>query len=396
MNKRFRTTFLCVLAGVLFAFPLSSMAEKPINIGVLVPLSGIVAQGGLEMKMGIQMAAEEKKTILGRPINLIVEDTRVKPPIAVSKAEKLVFKDDCKALIGVFSSGVGLALAKNIDKLNVPFLSTHVMTTKFYGLNPLVFRSGQLANDQTAVGNVKGILATPDLKNRTYYVLVHDYAWGHDAAQRFINLAKENGIKIYNEKFDRAPIKTKDWSSYISKIKASGADGIYIALITNVIPVFAKQAYDFGIQKYARIVSGAAPGPVELEAGGDACIGIFGTSDWCWDVNNPKSDAWEGKFWERFKTIPSDAACHSYVGAMNLFNGIEKAGSTDPQKIAAALRGISFDGPYGVIRISAKDNCMRNDAVLTETVRAPGNPYGAKIFMKVIHTFSAKELGPPE
>ena len=164
MKKRYEIFFLCVLMVMLFAIPMNAMAEKPINIGVLVPLSGIVAQGGEEMKMGIQMAAEEKKTILGRPINLIVEDTRVKPPIAVSKAEKLVFKDDCKALIGVFSSGVGLALAKNINKLNVPFLSTHVMTTKFYGLNPLVFRSGQLANDQTAVGNVKGILATPDLK----------------------------------------------------------------------------------------------------------------------------------------------------------------------------------------------------------------------------------------
>ena len=396
MKKALKIGLLGIIAGILLCSPINTVAQDPVKIGVLVPLSGIVAQGGEGMKMGIQMAAEEKKTILGRPIELIIEDTCLKPTVAVSKAEKLVYKDGCKALIGVFSSGVGLALAKNINKLNVPFVSTHVMTTEFYGLNPLVFRSGQLANDQTAVGNVKGILATPDLKNRGYYVLVHDYAWGHDAAKRFIALAKENGIKVVNEDFDRAPIATKDWSSYIRKIKASGADGIYIALITNVIPVFATQAFDFGIQKYARIVSGAAPGPVELEAGGKACIGIFGTSDWCWDVNTPKSDAWEGKFWERFKTIPSDAACHSYVGAMNLFNAIEKAGSTDPQKIADALRGISFDGPYGVVRISAKDNCMRNDAVLTETTLAPGNPYGAKIFMKVIHTFPAKELGPPE
>ncbi len=396
MKKMLKVALLGVITGILFCSPINAFAQDPVKIGVLVPLSGIVAQGGEEMKMGIQMAAEEKKTVLGRPIELLIEDTQVKPPVAVSKAEKLVYKDGCKALIGVFSSGVGLAIAKNIDKLNVPFVTTHVMTTEFYGLHPLVFRSGQLANDQTALGNVKGILATPDLKNRSYYVLVHDYAWGHDAAKRFIALAKENGIKVVNEDFDKAPIATKDWSSYISKIKASGADGIYIALITNVIPVFAKQAYDFGIQKYARIVSGAAPGPVELEAGGKACIGIFGVSDWCWDVNTPKSDEWEAKFWERFKTIPSDAACHSYVGAMNLFNAIEKAGSTEAMKIADALRGISFDGPYGVVRISAKDNCMRNDAVLTETTYAPGNPYGAKIFMKVIHTFTADELGPPE
>jgi branched-chain amino acid transport system substrate-binding protein len=394
--KKVMLVLLSVVLAVTLFVPFQAAAKEPVKIGVLVPLTGIVAQGGLEMKYGIEMAAAEKGTVLGRPIELLVEDTQVKPPIAVTKAEKLVYKDGCKALIGVFSSGVGLALAKNIDKLNVPFVSTHVMTTEFYGLNPLVFRSGQLANDQTALGNVKGIMARPDLKNRTYYVIVHDYAWGHDAGSRFIELAKQNGIKIYNEDFDKAPIATKDWSSYISKIKASGADGIYIAFITNVIPVFAKQASDFGLQQQAKIVSAAAPGPLELEAGGEACYGIFGASDWSWDVNNPISDKWEKDFWEKYKTIPSDAAVHSYVGAMNLFNAIDKAGSTDPMAIADALRGISFDGPYGTVRISAKDNCMRNDAVLTETMAAPQNPFGAKVYMKVLETFKASELGPPE
>jgi branched-chain amino acid transport system substrate-binding protein len=394
--KKIRTTALLSMLAVSLLGAQATLAAEPVKIGVLVPLTGIVAQGGSEMKMGIEMAAAEKGTVLGRPIELLVEDTQVKPAIAVSKAEKLVYRDDCKALVGVFSSGVGLALAKNIDKLNVPFLSTHVMTTAFYGLHPLVFRSGQLANDQTAVGNVKGILANPNLKDRTYYVIVHDYAWGHDAGKRFIDLAKQNGIKIYNEDFDKAPISTKDWSSYISKIKASGADGVYMAFITNVIPVFAKQASDFGLQKQVKLVSAAAPGPLELEAGGEACHGIFGASDWSWDVNTPASDQWEKAFWDKYQTIPSDAAVHSYVGAMNLFNAIDKAGSTDPQAIAAALRGISFDGPYGTVRISAKDNCMRNAAVLTETMAAPDNPFGAKVYMKVLKTFPADELGPPE
>ena len=394
--KKFIKVSLSLMIVVLLFAPQNVLAEKPVKIGVLVPLTGIVAQGGLEMKYGIEMAAEEKGTVLGRPIELIVEDTRVKPPVAVTKAEKLVYKDGAKALIGVFSSGVGLALAKNIDKLNVPFVSTHVMTTKFYGLHPLVFRSGQLANDQTAVGNVKGILARPDLKKRTYYVIVHDYSWGHDAGERFIALAKENGIKVYNDTYDKAPIKTKDWSSYISKIKASGADGVYMAFITNVIPVFAKQASDFGLQEKVKLVSAAAPGPLELEAGGEACYGIFGASDWAWDVDNANSNDWEMRFWKKFNTIPSDAAVHSYVGAMNLFNAIEKAGNTKAKDIAAALKGISYDGPYGNVRISAKDNCMRNSAVLTETMAAPENPFGAKVYMKVLKTFSADELGPKE
>jgi branched-chain amino acid transport system substrate-binding protein len=394
--KRLLLVILTLAMGLSLTAPGITPAAEPVKIGVLVPLTGIVAQGGLEMKYGIEMAAKEKGSVLGRPIQLVVEDTQLKPDVAVSKAEKLVFKDGCVSLIGVFSSGVGLALAKNIDRLKVPFVTTHVMTTEFYGLHKYVFRSGQLANDQTAVGNVKGILARPDLKDRTYYVIVHDYAWGHDAGNRFIELAKKNGIKIHNENFDRAPIATKDWSSYISKIKASGADGIYIAFITNVIPVFAKQASDFGIQKTAKIVSAAAPGPMELEEGGEACYGIFGASCWSWDVNTANSDAWEKRFWETYKVIPSDAAVHSYVGAMNLLDGIEKAQSTDPDKIAEALKDISFDGPYGNVRISAKDNCMRTDAVLTETMAAPPNPFGAKVVMKVLHTFKAEELGPPE
>ncbi|MCD4677186.1 MAG: ABC transporter substrate-binding protein [Desulfobacula sp.] len=394
--KKFITISLSLMIAVILLAPQQVLAKKPVKIGVIVPLTGIVAQGGLEMKYGIEMAAEEKGTVLGRPIELLVEDTQVKPPVAVSKAEKLVYKDGCKALIGVFSSGVGLALAKNIDKLNVPFLTTHVMTTKLYGLHPLVFRSGQLANDQTAVGNVKGIMARPDLKKRTYYVIVHDYSWGHDAGERFLALAKENGIKVYNDTYDKAPIKTKDWSSYISKIKASGADGVYMAFITNVIPVFAKQAADFGLQGKVKLISAAAPGPLELEAGGEACYGIFGTSDWSWDVDNANSNDWEMRFWKKFNTIPSDAAVHSYVGAMNLFNAIEKAGNTDAKAIAAALKGISYDGPYGTVRISAKDNCMRNSAVLTETMAAPDNPFGAKVYMKVLKTFTPEELGPPE
>ncbi|MBI4777010.1 MAG: ABC transporter substrate-binding protein, partial [Deltaproteobacteria bacterium] len=140
----------------------------------------------------------------------------------------------------------------------------------------------------------------------------------------------------------------------------------------------------------------AAPGVTELEAGGKACYGIFGASCYSWDIDTPAANDWEKKYWEMYKAIPSDAAAHSYVGAMNLFNGIEKAGSTDPMKIADALRGISFNGPYGTVRISAKDNCMRNDAVLTETMAAPENPYGAKVYMKVLRTFKAEELGPPE
>jgi branched-chain amino acid transport system substrate-binding protein len=230
-----------------------------------------------------------------------------------------------------------------------------------------------------------GILSTPDLRDRKYYVIVHDYAWGYDVAERFIKLAKANDIEVVNDRYARAPIRTKDWSSYITKIKASGADGVYVGFITDVIPAFVKQARQYGLK--AKIVSGALPGPKALQACGEDCVGVVAAGDWAWDVDTPNSNAWEKRFWDKYQLIPSDAAAHSYCGAMNLFRAIERAGTTEPERVAACLKGVSFDGPYGHVRISALDNCMRNSAVLTETKIAPDNPYGAKIYMEVLHTF---------
>jgi branched-chain amino acid transport system substrate-binding protein len=397
MKKVLLITCLNLLIAGLLPAPQNAAAKEPIKIGVLVPLTGIVAQSAVEQQQGAEMAAKEKGTILGRPIQLITEDTRLKPDVAVSKAEKLVYKDGCIALTGFHSSGVALAVGKNISRLKVPMMVTASMTNELYGFHKWVFRCGQLANNQTAQANVHGILASPDLRNRTYYVLAHDYSWGHDAAKTFIKLAKEKGIKIYNEIYDKAPIATTDWASYITKIKASGADAVYIALLANVIAVFTKQAHDFGYLPENKLISAAAPGPRELEAGGKSCTGIITSTQWSWDINTPASDAWEKRNWEMYKpTIPSHHCCQSYVGTMSLFNGIEKAGSTDVNKIAKALKGISFVGPYGVVRISPKDNCDRKDAVLIETRMAGPNPFGATVVNKVLHHFKAEQLGPPE
>jgi branched-chain amino acid transport system substrate-binding protein len=372
-------------------------AEGPVRVGVLVPLTGIAAQAGVEIRDGILMAKEEKGTLLGRPIELVVEDTQAKPEVGVRKAEKLVFQEGVKALAGVFSSAVGLAVAKHIDKLKVPFLTTHVMTTEFYGMHPLVFRCGQLANDQTAIGNVRGIMETPDLKKRRYYVLAHDYAWGHDAARRFVQLAKEKGIEVVNPKYDQAHLDTADWSSHLAKIKASGADGLYLALITTVIPVFTRQAAELGVLANCLIVSGAAPGVTELEAAGDNGLGIFGASCYAWDLEriSPKALEWDRRYFARFQAVPSDAAAHSYVGAMILFNGIEAAGALEAGRIAEGVRKQSLEGPYGKVHIAGRDNCARNGAVLTETLPAPPNPYGAKVYMKVLKFYKPEELGPP-
>ena len=122
-------------------------AQDSIKIGVPMTLSGIAAQVGVDNRNGIMLAAKQKKTILGRPIQLIIEDDEGKSDVGVRKAEKMIFKDGAVVLLGVAFTNVGLSIAKEAGRLGVPFLTTNVMTPEFYNIHKYVFRAGQLADE---------------------------------------------------------------------------------------------------------------------------------------------------------------------------------------------------------------------------------------------------------
>ena len=257
MSKRFAVS---LFTGLLGAFASATAhAQEPIKIGVPMTLSGIAAQVGVDNRNGILLAAKQKKTLLGRPIQLIVEDDEGKPDVGLRKAEKMIFRDGAVVLLGVAFTNVGLAIAKEAGRLGVPFVTTNVMTPDFYNIHKYVFRAGQLADDQTATANVKGIVAIPDLKKRTYYVLADDYAWGHSCAEAFIELAKVHGVKVHSAKYDNAALNVTDWAPFVSKIAASGADGVYSCLRSPILPRFIKQASEFGLMKKVKVVAGGSP-----------------------------------------------------------------------------------------------------------------------------------------
>ncbi|MEO5694967.1 MAG: ABC transporter substrate-binding protein [Usitatibacter sp.] len=394
MSKRFAVSLFTVLLGALASA--TAHAQEPIKIGVPMTLSGIAAQVGVDNRNGILLAAKQKKTLLGRPIQLIVEDDEGKPDVGLRKAEKMIFRDGAVVLLGVAFTNVGLAIAKEAGRLGVPFVTTNVMTPDFYNIHKYVFRAGQLADDQTATANVKGIVAIPDLKKRTYYVLADDYAWGHSCAEAFIELAKAHGVKVHSTKYDNAALNVTDWAPFVSKIAASGADGVYSCLRSPILPRFIKQASEFGLMKKVKVVAGGSPSEAALESSPQSQVGIVTASAWAWSIDTPASQKFAKEYYQEYKAVPPAQGAQAYVGAMILFNAIEKAGNTKPEAIAAALKGATFDGPYGVVRISASDNSLRTSAVLTETELAPPNPFEAKIIRKVLVTLAPEQVGPPE
>jgi branched-chain amino acid transport system substrate-binding protein len=396
MKKILVIMFCFCLVGLLWVAPQYAAGEEPVKIALLSILSGKMASLGDDIKAGVMLAAEEKKTILGRPIELIYEDVETKTDLGVRKAEKVVFKDKVAAILGCGASSVTLAVSGNLPRLKVPQVSTASMSTKLYNVNKYYFRAGQLANNQTVVGFINGMKNDPSLRGRKWYVICVDQAYGHTGAEEFIKIAKKNNIEIVNPKYDAAPIETVDWSAYINKIKLSGATGLYSVLFSSQSPVLHKQAYEFGLTKTVKHLAEGMPIEAGLEACGEPCTGMISAINYSWDIDAPASKQFAEAFWKLNKLIPSQKGCSAYTAAMLLFNAIEKAGSTDANKIIAALETARLDdGPFGPVWMG-KDHSARQDIILVEAREAPQNPYGAKMYLKVLMTIPAKEVGPPE
>ena len=137
-------TLACLhaLACLLFAWP--AAAQTPIKIGVTQPLTGAFAASGNYVAQGARIAEDEINAaggVLGRKIELIVEDNKSNPSEAVSTAEKLIVRDKVPVILGAWSSTLTLAIMPKLMEYQVPLVvETSVSNKITTSGNPYIFR----------------------------------------------------------------------------------------------------------------------------------------------------------------------------------------------------------------------------------------------------------------
>src|SRR6185369_2898548 len=222
-------------------------AQGPIKIGMPAALSGAYAQYGIQARRAAELYAKDIKAkgILGRPVEFIYEDTAGDPATAVRKAQKLVEKDGVKFLTGVALSSEALAVSAKCPEWKVIFMSTingaGALTTKSF--HRYFFR----VNTSGPMGARAVSLYLAESPMKRFFALGADYAWGRDSVGSFttqIMAAKKDVVGT-----DYPPVGTKDFASYIAKIRQSKAEGVYLALPGQDATIYLKQAHQFGLNR---------------------------------------------------------------------------------------------------------------------------------------------------
>src|SRR4051794_2623097 len=345
------------LAILLAAAASPALAVDPIKIGVDTPITGTYAPIGQQVRWGLDLAAKEVNAaggIVGRQIQLIYEDEEANPSVAVQKADKLFQVDKVDFLTGTVNSGSTLAvgqLAERAGKLMATTVSFADSITADK-CSPNVFRVNARAEQQTAA--LAAWLAK-DKPNPKVYFLGPDYEMGRSTVAAFQKGVKEHGGTDLGEVF--APLDSKDYTQYFGQIRAARPQVLYTSTAGNDTVRLLTQMQDFGLLTNLLVV-GAAGTVTSQNVGaiGTAADGFTTGVGYSPQIDTPENKTFVEAFRNAYKTDPDLYGADSY-GLIYFYKAaVEKAGSTDTDKVRNAMRGLQWMTPQGMKTMRAGDH----------------------------------------
>jgi branched-chain amino acid transport system substrate-binding protein len=368
-------------------------AQEPIKVGVLTIRSGPATPVGDDILAGIETATKAQGQLLGRPIELIVEESQWNAQQAVTKATKLVQQNQVVAILGT-STVEALALLPVAERLGVPIVTSNsggaALTRQ--NCNKWVFRTN--AEDMMSTEALRFLITQyPKLKSANWYTLGHDYPFSRLVA------GTVKGVKELNYVGDSfAAMDTTDWSSYIARARAAGATAIMVS-VTLGTPMlqFLQQASDFGLTKEAQLVA-----PIGLPDWLVAKLGPLSTNvisagswaAWRYEDTEPATKQFNQAFFKAYGRVAGMQAIQSASAAMMLYNAIAKANSTDPGKIVSALETVEVRTPVGPLKFQAEGRQALVPLFLGPYEKVDPPRYGAEYAQRVEAAFPASKSLP--
>ncbi len=355
-----KTVFVATLTTLATAAAFAQ--STPIRIGVVTPLSGTYAGIGQQVRWGLDLAAREINAaggVAGRQLELIYEDEEANPAVAVQKAEKLFQVSKVDFLTGTVNSGSTLAVGQVAERNGKLIATTVSFADSITGdkCSPNVFRVNARAGMQSAA--LADWMATTRPNANVFY-LGPDYEMGRSTVAAFKSAAEGKGAKSAGEVF--APLDNKDYSPYFGQIRSSRPTVIYTSVAGNDTVRLFNQMAEFGVNRNVQVVG--ASGTVtsqNLAAIGRNADGFVTGVGYSPLIDSPENKRFVAAFEAANKALPDLYGTDSY-GVLYLYKAaVEKARSTETDKVREAMRGMSWSTPQGVKTIRAGDHQAMQD-----------------------------------
>lgn len=340
----------------------TSSSDK-IVIGVYADLTGNTSTFGEETKNGVTLAVEEinaKGGVLGKQIELKIEDTRSDPIQAKNAVTKLIQVEKSTAIIGEVASKLSLAGAPVCQENGVPMITPSSTNPEVTKKGDYIFRVCFL---DTFQGAVLAKFAHDNLKATKVSILYdnsNDYSVG--LAEFFKEAFTKMGGTIAGELTFKAT--DSDFRSQLTTIRGQNPQVVFIPGYYDKMGLIARQAREQGIT-VPMLGGDGWSSPDLLKGAGNALEGCFFSDHYSPDDPDPKIQEFVKKYSEKFGKTPTGLAALAYDAANVLFAAMETAKSADRKAIRDALAAVeNFAGVSGNISMDENRDARKSASVL--------------------------------
>jgi branched-chain amino acid transport system substrate-binding protein len=340
--------------------------NQTIKIGAIQPISGQIATYGIQTRDAIKMAVAEindQGGVLGKQLELLVEDDEANPEKTVNAFIKLTAKDKVVGIIGALTSKCSLAITEDAQTQKVILISPASTNDTLTAAGDYIFRACYQDSFQ---GRVCAQFAVNNLKARRAAILfdiTNDYSKG--LMQNFkVRFGALGGQIVVVESYSTGD---KDFNAQLTKIKAAKPEVLFLPDYYSTVSLIAKQARNQGMTM--PLLGGDGWDEITNNAGAEV-VDCYYSNHYSPEAADPDVKAFVGKYKARYQITPNALAALGYDATYILAEAINQAGSLAPERIKAALFQTNRKFVTGQIKFDRQGNPVKS-AIMLKIVKNP-------------------------
>jgi branched-chain amino acid transport system substrate-binding protein len=346
-----------LISAAVGALAMGSAAAQDLKIALIYgktgPLEAYAKQTEAGLRLGFEYATKGTMTLDGRKIVLIVKDDQTKPDVAKTALAEAYEDDKADIAIGTTSSAAALAMLPVAEEHKKILLVEPAVADQITGekWNRYIFRTARNSS-QDAISNAVAI-GKPGV---TVATLAQDYAFGRDGVAAFKAALAQTGATLAAEEY--APMNTTDFTAPAQRLfdalKDKPGRKIIWVIWAGASPMTKLQ--DMNPGRYG----------IELSTGGNilpamagykTLPGMEGATYYYYEIpKNPVNDWLVAEHKKRFNAPPDFFTAGGFAAAMAVVAAVQKAKSTDTEKLITAMEGLEFDTPKGKMVFRKEDH----------------------------------------
>lgn len=357
-RRQFMQTGSSVIAlgatGASVFAPQVAKAEDAVKLGILHSLSGTIAIAEASLVDAEKMAVEEINAaggVMGRKIELVIEDGASDWPTFAEKARKLIERDKVAAIVGCYTSASRKAVLPVLSK------SKGLLYYPTYYEGQEEDKHVIYASQEATQSVIAAVDWLAREKGKSFFLVGSDYIYPRTCNKIARPTIVKAGGKVLGEEY--APLGHTEFSSIINKIKAAKPDVIYSTVVGGSNVAFYKQLRAAGLDGTKQVLLSTVVSENEIDGiGKDNAAGYYACMGYFQSIKSPENE----KFVKAFKAkygadrVIGDPMQVAYNCVYLWKQAVEKAKSFDIDKVAAASGGVELNAPEGLVRVHATNH----------------------------------------